>query len=207
VEQQSREGKAIMKKNEVEIEDVLVAEQDETNLEEVTEDNEEVVELSNNEEVETTEDDEQDEVEQLKEQIDEEKNKYLRLLADYDNFRRRATLDKEALQKYQSQNVLTNLIPVLDNFSRAIAVEAKSDEARTMMEGMDMIYRSLVDALKSEGLVEIEALDQEFDPNYHQAIMTGNEEDKPSGVVLEEMQKGYILKDRVLRPSMVKVNE
>jgi molecular chaperone GrpE len=196
-----------MKKNEEEIEDVLVAEQDETNLEEVTEDNEEVVELSNNEEVETTEDDEQDEVEQLKEQIDEEKNKYLRLLADYDNFRRRATLDKEALQKYQSQNVLTNLIPVLDNFSRAIAVEAKSDEARTMMEGMDMIYRSLVDALKSEGLVEIEALDQEFDPNYHQAIMTGNEEDKPSGVVLEEMQKGYILKDRVLRPSMVKVNE
>jgi molecular chaperone GrpE len=196
-----------MKMNEVEIEDVLVAEQDETNLEEVTEDNEEVVELSNNEEVETTEDDEQDEVEQLKEQIDEEKNKYLRLLADYDNFRRRATLDKEALQKYQSQNVITNLIPVLDNFSRAIAVEAKSDEARTMMEGMDMIYRSLVDALKSEGLVEIEALDQEFDPNYHQAIMTGNEEDKPSGVVLEEMQKGYILKDRVLRPSMVKVNE
>jgi molecular chaperone GrpE len=196
-----------MKKNEEEIEDVLVAEQDETNLEEVTEDNEDVVELSNNEEVETTEDDEQDEVEQLKEQIDEEKNKYLRLLADYDNFRRRATLDKEALQKYQSQNVLTNLIPVLDNFSRAIAVEAKSDEARTMMEGMDMIYRSLVDALKSEGLVEIEALDQEFDPNYHQAIMTGNEEDKPSGVVLEEMQKGYILKDRVLRPSMVKVNE
>lgn len=196
-----------MKKNEEEIEDVLVAEQDETNQEEVAEDNEEVVELSNNEEVETTEDDEQDEVEQLKEQIDEEKNKYLRLLADYDNFRRRATLDKEALQKYQSQNVLTNLIPVLDNFSRAIAVEAKSDEARTMMEGMDMIYRSLVDALKSEGLVEIEALDQEFDPNYHQAIMTGNEEDKPSGVVLEEMQKGYILKDRVLRPSMVKVNE
>jgi molecular chaperone GrpE len=196
-----------MKKNEEEIEDVLVAEQDETNQEEVAEDNEEVVELSNNEEVETTEDDKQDEVEQLKEQIDEEKNKYLRLLADYDNFRRRATLDKEALQKYQSQNVLTNLIPVLDNFSRAIAVEAKSDEARTMMEGMDMIYRSLVDALKSEGLVEIEALDQEFDPNYHQAIMTGNEEDKPSGVVLEEMQKGYILKDRVLRPSMVKVNE
>ncbi|QUW22196.1 nucleotide exchange factor GrpE [Sporosarcina sp. Marseille-Q4063] len=190
-----------MKKNEEEIEDVLVEEQ------ETIEDNEKEVELTDAiEEVETPED-EQDEVEQLKEQIEEEKNKYLRLLADYDNFRRRATLDKEALQKYQSQKVLTNLIPVLDNFSRAIAVEAKSDEARTMMEGMDMIYRSLVDALKSEGLIEIEALDQEFDPNYHQAIMTGNEEDKPSGVVLEEMQKGYILKDRVLRPSMVKVNE
>ena len=129
------------------------------------------------------------------------------MLADYDNFKRRAALDKEALQKYQSQSVFTNLIPVMDNFSRALTVEAKTDEARTMMEGMDMIYRSLVDALKSEGLVEIEAVDQEFDPNFHQAIMTDNDEDKPSGVVLEELQKGYILKDRVLRPSMVKVNE
>ena len=190
-----------MKKNEKEIEDVFVEEQ------ETIVDNEKDVELTDEfEKVETLED-EQNEVEQLKEQIEEEKNKYLRLLADYDNFRRRATLDKEALQKYQSQKVLTNLIPVLENFSRAIAVEAKSDEARTMMEGMDMIYRSLVDALKSEGLVEIEALDQEFDPNYHQAIMTGNDKDKPSGIVLDEMQKGYILKDRVLRPSMVKVND
>ena len=70
---------------------------------------------------------------------------YLRIMK---TSRRRATLDKEALQKYQSQNVLTNLIPVLDNFSRAIAVEAKTDEARTMMEGMEMIYRSFVEALK-----------------------------------------------------------
>ena len=93
---------------------------------------------------------------------------------------------------------LTNLIPVLDNFSRAIAVEAKTEEARSMMEGMEMIYRSLVDALESEGLVEIEALDKEFDPNFHQAIMTESDPDKPSGIVLEEMQKGYILKDRVL---------
>ena len=67
-----------------------------------------------------------------------------------------------------------------------------------MMKGMDMIYRSLLDALKTEGLVEIEALDKEFDPNFHQAIMTENDADKPSGIVLEEMQKGYMLKDRVL---------
>ena len=205
MEQQSREGKVIMKNNEEKLEEVI-AEQDESNNEEalIGENEKDVDVVTENEEVDNNE---QNEVEQLKEQVEEEKNKYLRLLADYDNFKRRAALDKEALQKYQSQKVLTNLIPVLDNFSRAIAVEAKSDEARTMMEGMDMIYRSLVDALKSEGLVEIEALDQEFDPNFHQAIMTGNEEDKPSGIVLEEMQKGYILKDRVLRPSMVKVNE
>ena len=148
-----------------------------------------------------------DEVTQLKTELQESENKYLRMLADYDNFKRRSALDKEALQKYKSQSVLTNLIPVMDNFARALTVEPKTDEARTMMEGMDMIYRSLSEALKTEGLTEIEAVDQEFDPNFHQAIMTEKDEEKPSGIVLEELQKGYILKDRVLRPSMVKVNE
>lgn len=157
--------------------------------------------------IETAEDGNGDIEEQLQAELVEAENRRLRLLADYENFKRRAALDKEALQKYRSQSVLTNLIPILDNFERALAVEAKEDEARSMMEGMDMIYRSLTDALKAEGLVEIEARDQEFDPNFHQAIMTDHVEDKPSGIVLEELQKGYILKDRVLRPSMVKVNE
>ncbi len=76
-----------------------------------------------------------------------------------------------------------------------------------MMTGLDMIYRTFVQALEDEGLVEIQALDQEFDPNFHQAIMTGSDEDKPTGIVLEQMQAGYMLKDRVLRPAMVKVNE
>lgn len=146
-------------------------------------------------------------VEDLSSKLQEEENKRLRLLADYENFKRRATLDKEALQKYRSQNVLTNLIPVLDNFYRALNVETKSEEESALMTGMEMIYRSLVDALASEGLVEIEAQDKDFDPNFHQAIMTDSDPDKPSGSVLEELQKGYMLKDRVLRPSMVKVNE
>ena len=146
-------------------------------------------------------------IQELTSQLQEEENKRLRLLADYENFKRRATLDKEALQKYRAQNILTNLIPVLDNFSRALSVEAKSDDVNSMMTGMEMIYRSLVGALVSEGLVEIEAQDKEFDPNFHQAIMTESNPDKPSGSVLEELQKGYMLKDRVLRPTMVKVNE
>jgi molecular chaperone GrpE len=146
-------------------------------------------------------------LEEFNVKLQEEENKRLRLLADYENFKRRASLDKEALQKYQAQNVLTSLIPVLDNFARALTVEAKTEEVQSMMTGMEMIYRNLVDALEAEGLVEIKALDQEFDPNFHQAIMTGSDEDKPSGIVLEELQKGYMLKDRVLRPTMVKVNE
>jgi len=146
-------------------------------------------------------------IEKLTAQLQEEENKRLRLLADYDNFKRRAALDQEALQKYRAQSVVTNLLPVLDNFARALSVEAKTEEVQSIMTGMDMIYRTLVTALETEGLVEIETVDQEFDPNFHQAIMTGADDTKPSGVILEEMQKGYLLKDRVLRPSMVKVNE
>ena len=146
-------------------------------------------------------------VQELTEKLHEEENKRLRLLADYENFKRRVSLDKEAAQKYRAQNVVTNLIPVLDNFSRALTVEAKTEEVQTMMTGLDMIYRTFVQALEEEGLVEIKALDQEFDPNFHQAIMTGKDEDKPAGIVLEELQAGYMLKDRVLRPAMVKVNE
>ncbi|WP_339250648.1 nucleotide exchange factor GrpE [Sporosarcina sp. FSL W8-0480] len=146
-------------------------------------------------------------ISELESKLQEEENKLLRVLADFENAKRRATLDKEALNKYKAQSLLTNLLPVLDNFERALAVETKTDEATSLMTGMDMIYRSLIDALKGEGLVEIEALDKEFDPNFHQAVMTGSDPDKSSGIVLEELQKGYMLKDRVLRPTMVKVNE
>lgn len=187
-----------MVKHEEEIEEEVVSEEEaketeEQSSEETTE-TEEVVE-------------EIDEVEQLKNQLEEEESKYLRLLADYDNFKRRATLDKEALQKYRAQSVATNLIPVLDNFALALAVESKTDEAKTMMDGMNMIYRSLLTALESEGVTAIDAQGQPFDPNYHQAIMTEHDEEQESGIVLEELQKGYQLKDRVLRPAMVKVNE
>lgn len=161
----------------------------------------------NTEEIDIVENGEDTIVQELTEKLKEEENKRLRLLADYENFKRRASLDKEALQKYRAQNIVTNLIPVLDNFARALTVEATTEEARTMMTGLDMIYRTFLQALEDEGLVEIQALDQEFDPNFHQAIMTGSDEDKPSGIVLEQMQAGYMLKDRVLRPAMVKVNE
>lgn len=146
-------------------------------------------------------------IEELESKLHEEQNKLLRVLADFENAKRRATLDKEALNKYKAQSLLTGLLPVLDNFERALAVEAKAEEAQSLMTGMGMIYRNLVDSLKSEGLVEIETQDKEFDPNFHQAVMTDNDPEKESGIVLQELQKGYMLKDRVLRPSMVKVNE
>lgn len=146
-------------------------------------------------------------ISELETKLQEEENKLLRVLADFENVKRRNILDKEALVKYKAQSLLTAILPVLDNFERALAVEVKVEEAQSIMTGMDMIYRNLIEALKGEGLVEIEALDKEFDPNFHQAVMTGNDTEKSSGIVLEELQKGYMLKDRVLRPTMVKVNE
>ncbi|MER2089662.1 MAG: nucleotide exchange factor GrpE [Sporosarcina sp.] len=184
-----------------------VEENGKTVVETSEEANETIDSSENIEEIEIVENGNDTIVQELTEKLQEEENKRLRLLADYENFKRRASLDKEALQKYRAQNVVTNLIPVLDNFARALTVEAKTEEAQTMLTGLDMIYRTFVQALEDEGLVEIKAMDQEFDPNFHQAIMTGKDEDKPSGIVLEEMQAGYMLKDRVLRPAMVKVNE
>ncbi|MCM3743403.1 nucleotide exchange factor GrpE [Sporosarcina luteola] len=146
-------------------------------------------------------------ISELESKLQEEENKLLRVLADFENAKRRNALDQEALVKYKAQSLLTAILPVLDNFERALAVEVKNEEAQSIMTGMDMIYRNLFEALKGEGLVEIEALDKEFDPNFHQAVMTGNDPEKTSGIVLEELQKGYMLKDRVLRPTMVKVNE
>lgn len=155
----------------------------------------------------TEEDELKKKIDELTKALEEEEGKKLRVLADMENVKRRASLDYQALQTYRAQNVMVNILPVLDNFERALSVEATETESQSILTGMDMVYRSLVEALKSEGLEEIEAIDQEFDPNFHQAVMTGNDEEKASGIVLEELQKGYKLKERVLRPSMVKVNE
>ncbi len=147
------------------------------------------------------------ELELLQQQLDEETNRHLRLRADYENFKRRAHLDREAADKYKAQNLLSNLLPVLDNFERAMQVETASEESQSLRKGLDMVYKTLVEATEREGLQVIEANDVMFDPNLHQAVMTETDDTKESGMILQELQKGYKYKDRVLRPSMVKVNE
>lgn len=149
----------------------------------------------------------QKEIEDLKQKLEEEEERGLRLRADFENFRRRSNLDRELAEKYRAQKLLTNILPVLDNFERALQVEPKTDEASSILKGMDMVYRSLLAATGEEGLAAIEAEGKEFDPNFHQAVMQEKDESKPSGIVLAELQKGYMLKDRILRPTMVKVNE
>lgn len=147
------------------------------------------------------------EIQTLTAKVEEMENRYLRLQADFDNSRRRSKLDLEAAQKYRVQSLATDLIQALDNFERALAIQTEHEETASMRQGMEMIYRNMIEALKKEGVEPIEAVGQEFDPNVHQAVMQVNDENYGTNIIVEEFQKGYMLKDRVLRPSMVKVNQ
>ncbi|MFT4412693.1 nucleotide exchange factor GrpE [Fredinandcohnia humi] len=144
---------------------------------------------------------------ELEAKLEEAENRILRIQADFENYKRRARLDQETASTYRAQSLVSDLLPALDNFERALQIEAKDDHAKSILQGMDMVYRSIVEALKKEGVEAIEAVGTQFDPHLHQAVMQVDEPDVESNVVLEEFQKGYKLKDRVLRPSMVKVNQ
>ncbi|TCJ04303.1 nucleotide exchange factor GrpE [Cytobacillus praedii] len=150
---------------------------------------------------------EQEKTAELEAKLEEAENRYFRLQADFENSRRRARLDLEASEKYRAQSLITNLLPAIDNFERALQMEADSEQAKSILQGMEMVYRSLLEALKNEGAEPIEAVGKEFDPHVHQAVMQVEVEGFDSNHVVEEFQKGYILKDRVIRPSMVKVNQ
>jgi molecular chaperone GrpE len=144
---------------------------------------------------------------ELEAKLEEAENRILRMQADFENSRRRARLDLEATEKYKSQGLITELLPAIDNFERALKMEADNDQAKSLLQGMEMVYRSLLDTLKKEGAEQIESVGKEFDPHLHQAIMQVEDENFDSNIVVEEFQKGYMLKDRVIRPAMVKVNQ
>ena len=158
-------------------------------------------------EAEIIEEEVQSEEEQLRKERDDLNNRLLRLQADYDNFRRRTQKEKEADRKYRSQSLVEELVPVLDNFHRALQVEVDGESAQKFADGMKMVYDQFQAALDKEGVEEIPAKGETFDPNLHQAVMQVEDENYDSNVVVEELQKGYRLKDRVIRPAMVKVNQ
>ncbi|MCD8501261.1 MAG: nucleotide exchange factor GrpE [Bacillaceae bacterium] len=150
---------------------------------------------------------EEQKIANLEQQVNELNNRLLRVQADYDNFRRRSREEKEAASKYRAQSLIEDLLPVLDNFDRALNVNVESEETKSLLQGVEMVYRQLNDALKNEGLTLIESVGQSFDPYYHQAVMQVESDEHESNQVVEELQKGYQLKDRVIRPAMVKVNQ
>ena len=136
-------------------------------------------------------------------ELAEKENRYLRLQADFENFRRRTRQEKEELAAVVTQNLLKDLLPFLDNFERALAAE--NSDAESLRAGVEMMYKQLVEALKKEGLEYIETKGKPFDPNFHQAVMRVEDAEKEDGEIVAELQKGYMVKGRVIRPSMVQV--
>lgn len=133
-------------------------------------------------------------------------NRYQRLQADFDNYKKRSRKELEDMAKYGAEKLVLGLLPVLDNFSRALEAAPQEGEVGKYMSGMDMIYRQWLDVLKSEGLMEIEAVGQPFDPEKHHAVMQVEAESaEEDNIVKEELQVGYTLNGKVIRPSMVKV--
>ena len=141
-------------------------------------------------------------LEELKNEFD---NRYKRLQADFDNFRRRTNQEKEQLSGFVKGNVLADLLPVLDNFERAVQSPAEGD-AKTFLDGFVMIHQNLMATLQKHGLAPIEAVGQPFDPNLHQAIMRVETDEYPEDTVVEVLQTGYTVDGRCIRPTMVKVS-
>ena len=148
----------------------------------------------------------QEKVDKLEEELKQSEDKYLRLYAEFENFKRRKNKEIETNNVYKSQKVITEILPSLDNLERALQVESDNEEIKSLLKGVEMVYEGLLNVLKSEGVELIETENAQFDPNYHHAVMQDEDSEKESGAILDTFQKGYKLKDRVIRPAMVKVN-
>ena len=139
----------------------------------------------------------------LEAELKEKNDRILRLQADFENFRRRTAKEREELAAVITQNILTDLLPLLDNFERAMAVEQTDVEA--FQRGVEMIFTQLREVLDKHGLENIEAEGAPFDPNFHQAVMRVENPDVEDGTITQVLQKGYQAKGRVIRPAMVQV--
>lgn len=148
-----------------------------------------------------------EQIQQLEKEKEELNNKYLRAQADIQNVRNRAVKEREQLITYQSQRVIESLLPVVDNFERALeAGKSENSSLESLLQGIEMVFRQIEQLFDQEGVQAIPAVGQPFDPNLHQAVMQEESVEHESGIVIQEFQKGYQLKGRVIRPSMVKVS-
>ena len=141
--------------------------------------------------------------------IKELEDSLLRSKAEFINYRKRLEDEQSRLLKYCNEDLIKEILPILDNFERAIKMDDTNldDEVSKFLSGFKMIYCNLVNILKNYGVIEIDGNNKPFDPTYHEAIMTEKRDGVQPGMVLEVLQKGYILKDKVIRPAMVKVSE
>ncbi|MHB0999490.1 MAG: nucleotide exchange factor GrpE [Armatimonadota bacterium] len=139
------------------------------------------------------------------ERADAEHENFLRTLADFNNFRRRSKEELDQARKYGIEGLVVRLLPILDNFERALKAADEIKDFNALHGGVVLILKQLSDVLEREGVKTIETKDQIFDPNIHEAVMREDTDEYPDGAIIEEFQKGFMLGDRVVRASMVKV--
>ena len=142
-----------------------------------------------------------------KEQIDQLQDKVKRQLAEFENFRNRSEKEKQAMFETGAKSVIEKILPVIDNFERGLATVPEDKKEDPFVDGMNRVYKQLLTELDNIGVKPIEAVGQEFDPNLHNAVMQVTSEEYESGVIAQELQKGYTYRDNVVRHSMVAVTE
>lgn len=146
-----------------------------------------------------------EENQKIKENFEKLNNQYIRLAADFDNFRKRSEQERENLLKYGTEEALKKVIEVLDNFERAQKSIDSVEDCSTLKETFSILHKQTVDSLQKMGLEEIVTEGQTFDPNFHEAVMQTQTEDYPEETIIKELQKGYKFGDKVLRPALVDV--
>ncbi len=166
---------------------------------------EEVAEEAAEETKETVEEATEEQPKENKEQEESFESKYLRLMADFQNYKRRSEKERADIHAYANEKIAGEILNVMDNFERALALDADGDGK--FHEGMEMIFTQLKAVLDGSGVEEIKAISENFDPNFHNAVMMEDVEDDQKDKVIEVLQKGYTLKGKVIRPSMVKVGK
>lgn len=145
------------------------------------------------------------EVEELQKKLEVLNQQYVRLAADFDNYRKRQAQERESLLKYGNENALKKMIEVLDNFERGQKALEKVEDCQTVKDSFNLVHKQVIETLEKLGLEPIETEGKEFDPNFHDAVMQTPNNDVPEHTILNELQKGYKLGDKVLRPALVNV--
>lgn len=145
-------------------------------------------------------------IKELEEKVKELEDKNIRVTAEMVNSLRRKEEENNRLLKYASENLILEIIGTIDNFERALSIKSDNEDIINYQKGFEMIYSNLVNTLNKYEVKEIECLGLEFDPSFHQAVMTDHVDGKKENEIIEVLQKGYTYKDKVIRPAMVKVN-
>ena len=187
-------------KNEENLKEEVKIDEEKTADENAETENEEKLENS-----ESVEEAKKEEVDPLQEKYDTLNNQYIRLAADFDNYRKRQEQEKEALLKYGAESTLKKMIEVLDNFERGLKAIETVEDCEKVKECYNLAYKNFTDVLTKAGLEPIKAEGETFDPNFHEAVMQTPSTEHPEHTIIAELQKGYKLGDKVLRPTLVNV--